>query len=124
MTEIGTLIDRLEKAAGADREIDLALFKLLEPEWFQQATKWRWPSKAVHIRCTPEFTNSIDVALMLLPSTQNWSLETEPCGHYFKTWTLEPQQIFGGQNWAAKDFVASAAMAICIAVLRSREATQ
>jgi hypothetical protein len=112
------LIERLEAAPGPDRELDRAIAAACCITWSADEDGnfggYGLMPRRVH------FTGSLDAAMTLLPSTQNWSLETDPMGHYFKTWTFEPQKIWGGQCWRAKDMAASAAIAVCIGALRQR----
>ena len=126
---IDELIERLEKATGPDRGLDgdIAVCCGEATGYVERLGKRDdgWVSKGAHhaVVAAPTYTASIDAALTLIPSTQNWSIETDPGGHWAKTWTMEPSQIFGGQTWRVRDNEsASAAIAFCIAALKCRNA--
>lgn len=72
MTDYTDIIARLEKAKGPDRELDLEIGRALPgPHTFSLSTVQQRGGKPP----VPEFTASIDAAVMLMPEGANWSLK-------------------------------------------------
>lgn len=110
MTDYTDIIARLEKATGPDRELDLEIGRALPgPHPFSLSTAQQRGGKPP----VPEFTASIDAALMLMPEGANWSLNSKS------------EARVGGPRL---DFVIKGgshvvpAIALCIAALKARAA--
>lgn len=97
------LIVRLEKVEGPDRDLDIDIAKACLPE--HHSGRWGRIN-------TPEFTRSIDAALMLLTMECTWKLDATMFQPRAEVWA-DPG-IFEGRHTIA-------AIALCIAALRARE---
>ncbi len=131
---VDSLIARLEKASGPDRELDVAIgLTIPEPTPFNATTQVLRNGKP----SCPEFTESVDEALTLIPPSHTTSIhnganepETFPCTfsisqyhdgfsatiYYdtYPTWNIDRKEI--GEAWAG-----TAALAICSAALKARK---
>lgn len=129
------LIERLEKAAGPDRELDalidarVRIGKTEDVEW--RKNRWLWDNfpvwrarsdgrvEVVHddgtggVHWAPEhFTSSIDAALTLVPEQEKYGLSID-----FDIDRLQWAVSVIGWNYAE-----TIPIALCIAALRAREA--
>lgn len=106
MSDLDELIQRLEKATGPDRELDIAIASA-----WKQHHSGRWS-----IVNAPYFTSSIDAALTLVP--EGWFMEAlhqQPRG-----WLC---YVGSRSNSLARmeSEADTAAIALCIAALRARK---
>ncbi len=124
---IAALIERLEKLTGPDRECDVAIFRVLKPEyagpeWQLYGRGLRHVNDSSDVR-TPEppertpgyYTASIDAALTLVPEGMDYvELKRFSDGWYAKVdeASHEPDRFVGYQK--------PPAIALCIASLRAR----
>ena len=128
---IDELIERLEKAAGSDRELDLDILNATlngdAPDW-----KWhdRWretvtqeiyePGASGNPVCSLDaFTSSIDAAMALVPEGFDYGLThrkaTNPTMKAnAQCWTKAPASTVWGD-------AVTPAIALCIAALRARQ---
>lgn len=117
-SESAGVIERLEKATGPDRAIDIAIFKFIRPRTTnhdaltdQQREGW-WETFA------PRYTESIDAAVMLVPSGLYWLIS------YGKTRPDEPlgaaQIIDHSGKIVAEAEAATVALSVGIAALKAR----
>ena len=116
------LIERLERATGPDRELDVAIVYALYPDIgpYQgqcigdEPIFWHDPYRK---RPAPSFTSSIDAALTLVPEGHGWVLDYMDPG--------EPDGAMVGAHacdGATFDTPRPPALALCIAALKAREA--
>lgn len=121
--QMNDLIARLEKATGADRELDEKIALLAGWKTAANGEVWVSPT-AFPARELPHFTSSIDVALTLVPEGVGLKLE--------RYW------LSSGEAWSAvlstggipsnpaRQFVSedakTPAIALCIAALKARRA--
>ena len=129
MTDIAALIARLEKASGADRQLDWEIATKVmgmkpaegnQPDWTLAMAYDGYAEDA--LRPTPYYTASIDAALTLLPDGRGWLLGR---GHLTLT---EPP--YGARICSISDpdieygvgEGSTPAIALCIACLRARSA--
>lgn len=98
------LIARLEAAEGADRELDVEI--------------WRAVGSSTELRFRPEYTASIDAALTLVPEECLWRIGHEgddSPGHF-----LAVAMPLGPQVHAT---AITPALALCMAALKARAQT-
>ncbi len=133
------LADRVEKAQGADRELDAAIFVALTPEAYgverrpldglidNDTAGWllRWdPPRRWSDSWRPilRYTASLDAALSLVPEGWRWSLDhtqNPPYRDCGRATLYAP-----GDGWTPADvseiYGATPALALCAAALRAR----
>jgi hypothetical protein len=127
MTDPATLLalaERCEQAAGADRELDVAIARALgwKPLYRDDYSKW-WPPAAVAdarerkrsilhhpTQPLPKFTASLDAAVTLVPEGWFWEVRDDGVA-----WVTRPD---GGMPGTA----AAPALALVAAALRARAA--
>jgi hypothetical protein len=116
------LIERLEKAAGPDRQLDNAI---------EEAVDFPKPTNPDDLPgYPPYFTASIDAALTLVPDGWRWQISNrapKPKEGRAYLWNAEPH--FAGiatrpnPNYRGEeDTAATPALALCIAALKARAA--
>lgn len=124
MTKFSALIEKLEKATGPDRELDLEVALAIGWEKSDRQfsrTAWRatsgpgadigWWSEGSD--WPPRYATSIDDAITLRPEGWSWRVGNLPSGRGFADLgTQASLQCVQG---------ASPAIALCIAALRARE---
>lgn len=113
MTDIASLIERLENTTGPDRELDCAIMQMEVDR-----------GAGLHVRLTedslasaPHYTSSIDAAVTLVPPRHTIAIRSYGDG----TWRASLRSlddpsgewILGGEN-------KTGAIPICIAALRAR----
>lgn len=136
---IEQLIERIEAADGPDRGIDVAIFKMLHPEY--ASDDWRlYGSGLRHVydssdaRCTPPpeacppyYTASIDAAMKLAPEGSHCGMgyDSPPTGETVgKAWAWVRCKVNG--VWEETDIdwrghrPPSMAPALCAAALKAR----
>lgn len=132
-SEIGELIERLGKATGPGRELDLAIQAWLDPEapiLFGAGTKKaKWGSyrdipsaegqdipNLISVINPPSYSESIDAALTLKPEGWSFTLVGGTAGvsHSFATVSLSVPSFEKPSRGATP------AIALCIAALRAR----
>lgn len=131
MTTLSTLIERLCAATGPDREIDRDIWWMTD---HARASKCYWNAAtglpqplgdkipgglgrwAVETSA-PNYTASIDAALTLVPDGISWEMYSWPTG------SMKFHASCGGGALNSMSNV-NPAIAICIAALKAREATQ
>lgn len=116
------ILSRLEAATRGSRELDEAIATLLwgEPRPSGNPGEQRvlrWWSGGVGRTVAPEFTTSIDAAMMMLPD--GWRLNS--LGDHGETWDVELAARHG-REWRY-GYAKTAAHALCIACLRARADT-
>lgn len=126
---LSDLIARLEKATGADRELDFSI--AFQIQWRPQtdasresfalheakhdyATAWIAHAPWRHEWPVPHFTASIDAALTLVPESFYWEVHQDGCA-----FVRIPNTDEDVDAWRA----ATPAIALCIAALKARLAT-
>lgn len=104
------LIKRLKTLTGPDREVDAEIAKAIG--WVKYIT-WTSPNGRIYTDC-PNFTNSIDAALTLMPATLKNTVLLQ---------TSSPAKAGFGRD--GKKFTyfegVTAPIALCIAALKARE---
>src|SRR5690606_489525 len=114
-----TLIERIEAATRPDRELDAEIAvakgwrKLPEANWFTP------PNLTVlhHKSDLPDFTASIDAALTLVP--EGWFTFFVAQDRHSGSWVWH---LWGGYGVTRRSRSPEAALAICAAALKAREA--
>jgi hypothetical protein len=114
------LIERLEKATGPDRHLNALIYlDVVEPSL---RASWRAPNgvgpEGYYARIGPRYTESIDAALTLVPSSAQWSLEADTAWVRWmgKDDVEEAQGGFNGREGTCT------ALALCIAAIKARAA--
>jgi hypothetical protein len=123
MSEIGELIERLEKLTGPDREIDADIAATVGAFKEKHGLPGGgWVSKGEHYAVVPapRYTESIDAAMTMLPEGFRWGLKTSRHrrGYFAETWTADGKVICGIGD------APTPAIALCIAILRAIEGTK
>lgn len=106
------LIERLEKATGADRELDKDIYVLTtggDPS--EHRINWQYA------QFLPRFTESMDAALTLVPEGWWWVLKLAP--HRKGAFAELHSHKIGGGELAISDGT-TPAIALCIAALKAR----
>jgi hypothetical protein len=103
MSDLADIIARLEKATGPDRELDRAI-------WFGVGNQFPH---------TPEYTASMDAALLLMPPHHRWKIG---CGHYVQYIAEVQDNSRRDRGWYVGECDSTPATALCIAALRARQA--
>ena len=123
------LAARVEQAQGPDREIELAIFRLLNPqyagpEWKPYAGGLRHVNDGSDARTPPDprtaaprWTASLDAALTLVPEGWRWAVHGGP-------WTRGPHATLLAPTYVSKSDqtadAATPALALIAAALRAR----
>lgn len=117
-----TLIERLEKAESRNGDLNVAIFKLLNPEyasddWRPYGGGLRHRNDSSDMRTQPkpqiaDYTGSVDAALTLIPDGWEWSVDW--CGNSI----AKMRRLPDGPE--VKAYGPAPAIAICIAALRAR----
>lgn len=132
MSDLSSLIERIEAATGGDRELDAEIW--LACTSGATRDKWSYIHKATGRECTvdetrdatrrliivPEYTTSIDAALTLLP---------EDCGWLVGNGRTRPDEPLGGARITslngdtviAEAEAATPVLALLAAILRARQ---
>jgi len=110
---LDSIIERLEKAEGGDREIDIALGIMFpKPTW---ATDGSWFDKDDFTRY-PAYTSSVDAAIALaakaLPSC-NWSIDKRDEGDPEAWYTVSLGEILVDAK--------TPSIALCLAILKAKQ---
>lgn len=116
MTEIKSLIERLEKAPGPSRELDKEIaescgWERNEDDFWRHKDRY-WAREAFDY--PPNFTSSIDAALTLVPQKYDWYLHM--IDEVYNA-CVGPIGTFSGTSSVIG---ATPAIALCIAALRAR----
>lgn len=126
MSEIASLVGRLEKLTGPDRELDLAIDIVVRPTEYSQEVRDGKPIGAAASWYTdeevPPYSRSIDAAMTLVPE----GFAVDVCKFSSgksnaRLWTgefLKPDQKFSTLD--LPNLPATPAIALCIAALRAR----
>lgn len=104
------LIDKLEKATGADGDLDFEISKAISGQHIVQYS-------GAHLH----YTSSVDDALMLVPEGYAWTIYT------LRTGLAEPFKYFASVSFPNEGCGSPAdattpAIAVCIAALKARQA--
>ena len=77
MTDLTSLIERIEAATGPDRRLDIDICVALDVEtsWHGDLASLGYKSQSYIALGTQPYTASIDAALTLLPEGMDWRLE-------------------------------------------------
>ena len=112
--KLNDLIARLEAATGADRELDVGIYRAEFPfpcvELSQECQDEIDEFKA------PHYTSSIDAAMTLLPAGMFWRVEISGGGSWARVWrqgegtSSNPKRVVAG---------ATGPIALCIASLKA-----
>lgn len=108
MSEITEIIARLEKAEGADHDIDGAIHVLITGKPLETNCKH---CGAFSMRFPRSYTRIVDDALTLVPTNLHWSITSRGVARVGGP--AADFMIKGGEH-------ASPAIAICIAALKAR----
>jgi hypothetical protein len=126
MTKYADIIDRLEKATGRNRDIDVAIAAAAIPKsagsWIDQDHPWC--NDHPEDEEAPEFTASIDAAIALvermLPEANCYGVEKEP-----KCWTgYVSRNCVSDGHWLKEASAPTAPAALLIALFRALEAKE
>lgn len=119
MSRVSDLIERVERATGADRELDAELaWALLDQDWSSG------PERAVseplsRILLLPAYTGSVDDALALIERVRpGWDYRVERNGSLHSAAVWKSGTYIGG--YGAED-APTPALALCLALLRAME---
>jgi hypothetical protein len=142
--KISTLIERLEKATGPDRELDLSIHLAIDPDGkiaeivrfrrgFDGCEGMTWDICGGSVcfqkyddtgRCNfnggyplPRYTESIDAALTLVPDGWTISLHSDCIGKWFS----EARKCGVGTHIAWPSRCTNGAIALCIPALKASE---
>ncbi len=113
MSALQDLAERVEKATGADRELDCRIFASFSPEEWSQADldyAISAPDRTVN---PPRYTASIDAALYLVPEGWTWGAFDNGTAW---AWPNEARDLLAGIRSTA----ATPALALVSAALRAR----
>lgn len=126
MSDLTSLIERIEAATEGSRELDVAVILALHPEagpyqpYCQGDEPIFWNDPYRKMRC-PKVSTSIDAALTLLPEGLDWLVRTgdraaggHPYGHVYE----------GNTFGLGEAFATTPALALLAAILRARQAAQ
>jgi len=105
MTDIATLIARLEAATAGSRELDSAISRAVG-----DVTAIELCTDHGRIVGCPAFTASIDAALALVPEGKDWTV---------RSCAVMAEVDIGEDEWISVN-AATPALALCIAALRVR----
>ena len=100
MSRIAELIERLEKATGPDRELDRSIHIAIDGN-----------------TVVPGYTESLDAALMLVPSWHKWSVA---CGLLVQ-YVARVTQVKDSRDFFDGQCDSTPAIALCIAALKARD---
>lgn len=117
------LIERLEAASGPDRELDaeIAVAIGLGKATANHAGRY-WKQGDLHVTGeAPAYTASIDAALTLVPEGWTYEGRQGPSG-FPHLWTLSTIKCGDVRYTTVTGRARSAAITLCIAALRAREA--
>jgi len=101
MTDLSSLIERIEKSEGADREID------------------RQIGLAVSVQPAPAYTASIDAAMTLVPEGWSFEVRSSGTGDPGQASVWNPMRAPGHEEYRVSNF-ATPALALCAAALKAR----
>lgn len=134
------LIERLERATGPDRELDMRIWWLLDRKsaertyWNAATGKPRalgdeLPTSGLGVLAmkerAPHYTASLDAALTLVPAGLDWFVKHyASAGGKFGAVVTSPE--IAARSWGdySHDNSPTPALALCIAALRAREAAK
>jgi hypothetical protein len=121
------LIERLEKATGPDRELDLAIAIAVWGRPGVLVGRQDEPGGPIHDHAYWEYTKSIDAALTLLPSDIWWLIGAGRVQANEPLYAVQLRKA-GAQlddaRIAEAEHDANAAIPVCIAALKVRAALQ
>lgn len=119
MSALGELIERLEKATGPDRELDVLVARTCGWRPLNDFGKWWIDPEEVHHNYLPFFSQSIDGAIILVPSGKQWAVwgEERPQARVYEA--DDNGGVLLGRSWECCE-AHSPAIALCIAALKSR----
>jgi hypothetical protein len=120
MSELSSLIERIEAATGGDRELDVAVIMALYPEAGPYSPHCQgdepifWNAPYYKQEC-PHLTASLDDALTLLPEGYDWIIGNV-------------NGMYGGTPYACagsteQHFAATPVLALLSAILKARQAS-
>jgi len=116
-----TLLERLERAEGPDRELNnliaLAAGYTIAQRCMPRAPDTYYNPKRKYIGVAPRFTESIDAALSLVPEGKEWSLDNIEGYRAYIMW-----EHMSGEFIMRSGKGATPAIALCIAALKARPA--
>ncbi len=130
------IIERLEKATGADRRLDADMWPIVDPDGYRQTLAHRQVMASLDLTperqereafettrlFAPKFTASIDAALTLVPEGWAWFVERIEGFTNGDARIWLPSQRTRGlrqENFDVRN-VANPAIALCIAALKAR----
>ena len=110
------LIERLEKAAGPDRDLDGAIYRSLHASHDDAWPHWTTVQRDEIVL---HYTASIDAAVTLVPFAEDkathWGVELD---RGFEAWVSRNNVSSG--HWLHQGFGSTPAIALCIAALKAR----
>jgi len=121
------IIERLEKAEGPSRELDAEIWERLGLVDEKHCARWRAMdgrkdlTRERFVRAwAPEFTESLDAALTLVPEGWSWKLVHEPHDGLYRVVMRQAPRL----EIVALAYVvtkATPALALCLAALKARQ---
>lgn len=84
------LAERAEKATGPDREIDLAIWRMVDPRAAEMEAEGRAPLRWLHC-----YTESLDAAMTLVPEGYDWAVFRTNGGLTIHAWCGDRVDHFG-----------------------------
>ena len=122
---LSSLLERLEKAEGASRELDVAVAEASGWQRRESAHGVYWIAPHGEFDVVPPYTSSIDAALTLVPDTYEWEIGGGNPNFDNPAWCdICPRE----QPYLAElEFFAegvNSAIAICIAAIRQLPTTE
>lgn len=110
------LADRVERAGGADHELDLAIWELVDPRAAETIAAGRRPLEWLHC-----YTSDLNAAMSLVPEGFTaWELRSRLARTRF---VAELSRMEGDEEIYTRAHAATPALALTAAALRSRVLT-
>ena len=117
---LSSLIERLEKAEGASRELDVAVAEASGWQRRESAHGVYWIAPHGEFDVVPPYTSSIDAALTFVPEGSQWTIEADTA--WVRQLSATDVDEFQGGFFCRGG--TCTAIAICIAALRAQAAIE
>lgn len=115
--EIKSLIERIEKSEGADRELDHAIYEALGKPVVRMASASTHGTDLVN--WAPFYSASLDAAVTLVPEGWSFEVRSSGTGDPGQASVWNPMRAPGHEEYRVSNF-ATPALALCAAALKAR----